>query len=77
MVLVVVNTCQVNSVVRKSAIIGSVIVDITFYINFTFDFLLRLHFRFQRNSGTNWKQLSGKQRVLNIFSQLYVQTLLI
>ena len=36
MVLVVVNTCQVNSVVRKSAIIGSVIVDITFYINFTF-----------------------------------------
>lgn len=36
MALVVVNTCQVNSVVRKSAIIGSVIVDITFYINFTF-----------------------------------------
>ena len=36
MVLVVVNTCQVNSVVHKSAIIGSVIVDITFYINFTY-----------------------------------------
>ena len=36
MVLVVVNNCQVNSVVCKSAIISSVIVDITFYINFTF-----------------------------------------